>query len=145
MSSAEQPEKKSFKSISIPQVELEFTYARSSGAGGQNVNKVNSKAILRWHPASSYAMTAAVKDRFLNKFGGKLTNEGELILMSDVHRDQGRNAAECMDKLKEMIASVLTPPKKRKVTKPTFGSKMRRLKTKREHQEKKQGRRWKPE
>ena len=131
--------------ISIPQDELQFTYARSSGAGGQNVNKVNSKAILRWNPMTSRALTEGVRARFLHSFGSKLTGEGELILMSDRHRDQGRNAADCLEKLKEMISSVWRAPKKRKPTKPTYGSKQRRLQSKKARGETKQGRRWKPD
>lgn len=128
--------------IQLPRDELHFTYARSSGAGGQNVNKVSSKAVLRWTPATSRAMSEPVRERFLKKFGNKLTKEGDLILMSERHRDQGRNAADCLEKLREMIASVLRPPKKRKPTKPTFGSKQRRLKAKKEHSEKKQARKF---
>lgn len=129
------------RSIHLPQDELTFTYARSSGAGGQNVNKVNSKAILRWNPGTSLALTHGMRERFFARYGSRLTVEGELILMSDRHRDQGRNAADCLEKLKEMIAAVAVPPKKRKATKPTFGSKQRRLKSKRVQSEKKQGRR----
>jgi ribosome-associated protein len=123
---------------------LIFTYARSSGAGGQNVNKVNSKAVLRWNPNASVAMPAAVRARFLAKFAGKLTGDGELIIMSDSFRDQGRNAADCIERLREMISSVWVAPKKRKATKPTFGSKQRRLKSKKAKSEIKQGRSWKP-
>lgn len=127
--------------IALPQDELIFTYARSSGAGGQNVNKVNSKAILRWNPTTSNALREDVRERFLKRFGSKLTTDGEIIVMSDKFRDQGRNAADCLEKLKAMIASVVQPPKKRKPTKPTYGSKIRRLKAKKEHSEKKQNRR----
>lgn len=127
--------------IDLPKEELNFTYARSSGAGGQNVNKVNSKAVLRWNPTTSRVLREDQRERFLAKFGTRLTSEGELILMSDRHRDQGRNAADCLDKLREMIASIARPPKARKATKPTYGSKVRRLKAKKEHSEKKQNRR----
>jgi ribosome-associated protein len=131
------------KEISIPQEELHFTFARSSGAGGQNVNKVNSKAVLRWYPAASVVMGEAAKGRFMARFGSKLAADGAMVLMSDRFRDQGRNVADCLEKLKEMIASVLKPPKVRRATKPTFGSKQRRLKAKKEASEKKQSRRWK--
>ena len=130
--------------IHLPQEELSFTYARSSGAGGQNVNKVNSKAILRWNPRTSVAMTDSVRHRFLERYASRLTENGELVLMSDRFRDQGRNAADCLDKLREMIASVWRAPKVRRATKPTFGSKQRRLKSKKEHGEKKRGRSWRP-
>jgi ribosome-associated protein len=128
--------------ISIPQEELHFTFARSSGAGGQNVNKVNSKAVLRWYPGTSAVLGEAAKGRFMARYGAKLAADGAMVLMSDRFRDQGRNVADCLDKLKEMIASVLKPPKVRRATKPTFGSKQRRLKAKKEASEKKQSRRW---
>ena len=128
--------------IKIPQEEIQFTYARSSGAGGQNVNKVNSKAILRWNPRTSSVLFGGMRDRFFARYGSKLTAEGELVIASDRFRDQGRNAADCMEKLREMLASVATPPKRRIATKPTFGSKQRRLKAKKAHGEKKQARRF---
>lgn len=127
--------------ISIPQDELHFTFARSSGKGGQNVNKVNSKAVLKWSPITSSAIPEGVRQRFLTQFGSRLNEEGDIIVMSDAHRDQGRNVAECLSKLKDMLASVWKPPKVRRATKPTFGSKMRRLKSKKEHSEKKANRR----
>lgn len=128
--------------ISIPQDELHFTYARSSGKGGQNVNKVNSKAVLKWTPATSRAAPPPVLHRFIEKFGTRLTTDGELVIMSDEHRDQGRNVAECLNRLREMLASVWRPPKVRRATKPTFGSKQRRLKSKKEHSDKKKSRSW---
>lgn len=129
--------------FSIPREELNFTYARSSGSGGQNVNKVNSKAVLRWNARETLALPSDVKHRFLARFGSKLTADGELLITSERHRDQGRNASDCIEKLHEMIQSVAVAPKKRKATKPTFGSKQRRLKSKKEHSEKKQNRRLK--
>jgi ribosome-associated protein len=132
---------KTFYQIKIPHEELEFTYVRSSGAGGQNVNKVNSKAVLRWSPTTSSVLSPAARERFLSRYASKLTIDGDLVIMSDRLRDQGRNAADCLDKLHEMIQLILRPPKKRKPTKPTFGSKQRRLKAKKEHGEKKKNRR----
>lgn len=126
--------------ISLPQDELHFTYARSSGKGGQNVNKVNSKAILKWNPSTSRAIPPPVKERFLARFGSRLTGDGDIVIMSDEHRDQGRNVSECLSRLKDMLASVWRPPKVRRATKPTFGSRQRRLKAKKEHSEKKQNR-----
>lgn len=126
----------------LPQDELNFTYVRSSGAGGQNVNKVNSKAVLRWNALETRALPEDVKNRFVRRYKSKLTAEGDLVLMSDRFRDQGRNASDCIEKLKALIQTVATPPKKRKPTKPTYGSKMRRLKSKKEQSEKKRNRRY---
>lgn len=135
------PVAKTSPRIQIPSEELEWTYARSSGAGGQNVNKVNSKAILRWNAVNSKVLRGSMRDRFLAKFGGRLTGDGDLVISSDRHRDQGQNSADCMEKLKAMLASIATPPKPRRPTKPTFGSKMRRLNSKKAQSDKKQGRR----
>lgn len=127
--------------ISIPQEELNFSYVRSSGAGGQNVNKVNSKAVLRWSFSTSRVLPEAVRERFLQRYGNRLNAEGELIITSDRHRDQGRNAADCIDKLRALIATVWQAPKPRRPTKPTFGSTQRRLQNKKERGEIKRTRR----
>lgn len=142
MSSEKSAPKNSIPSIKIPEDELQFTFVRSSGAGGQNVNKVSSKAVLRWNARASRILTGGMRERFMQKFGSKLTVEGDILITSDRYRDQGRNAADCMAKLREMIAAIAKPPKKRIPTKPTLGSKLRRLKAKRAHSEKKRDRRY---
>lgn len=126
---------------SLPEDELRFTFVRSSGAGGQNVNKVSSKAVLRWSPSTSRVLAEEVKARFLERHGSRIAADGDLILTSDRHRDQGSNSGDCLDKLRDMIAAVLTPPTPRKPTRPTRGSKRRRLQGKKEQSEKKEGRR----
>jgi ribosome-associated protein len=128
--------------IQIPDHEFAWDYVRSSGAGGQNVNKVNSKAILYWSPRQSPSLSEGVKNRFLAKFSSRLTTEGVLQLQSDRFRDQPRNAKDCLDKLKAMLLSVAIAPKPRKKTKPTKASKEKRLKSKRLHSDKKRNRRW---
>ncbi|MEX0586113.1 MAG: alternative ribosome rescue aminoacyl-tRNA hydrolase ArfB [Pirellulales bacterium] len=127
--------------IRLPLTELTFTYVRSSGPGGQNVNKVASKAVLRWQPATSGGLPEDVRERFLRRYDSRLTNAGELILTSDRYRDQGRNTADCLDKLRAMLAAVADPPKPRKRTKPSRASVERRLKSKQRAGAKKQGRR----
>lgn len=127
-------------SVKIPLEEFEFTYARSSGPGGQNVNKVNSKALLRWPVMVSPSLPPAVRERFLAKFGNKLTNDGDLLISSQQTRDQGVNAQDCLDKLREMIVSVLQAPKRRRPTKPTRSSQKKRGETKKQNAQKKQGR-----
>lgn len=121
--------------------ECVLTYARSSGSGGQNVNKVNSKVLLRWSPSRSAAMPPEVLNRFNARFGRRLNREGELLITAEEHRDQGRNASRCFEKLEEMILSVWRRPRPRIATKPTRGSKERRLLGKRVLSEKKSNRR----
>jgi ribosome-associated protein len=128
--------------IQIPPAEFEFTYARSSGPGGQNVNKVNSKAVLRWQATKSPSLPEAVRTRFLAKYGSRLTGDGELLITSERYRDQPRNIDDCLEKLREMLLSVAVAPKKRKKTKPSRASKERRLDSKKRDSSKKQSRRW---
>jgi ribosome-associated protein len=128
-------------SVSIQYSEFDFSYTTSSGAGGQNVNKVSTKAVMRWWPAKSAALTDEVKFRFMAKFRSRLTSEGELVLTSQRTRSQPQNANDCMAKLREMVAEALLRPKVRRATRPTKGSKVRRLKAKSARSETKQGRR----
>lgn len=121
--------------------EFEWSFARSSGPGGQNVNKVNSKAILRWRPVDSPSLPDDVRQRFLTRFGSKLTEAGDLVITSEEYRDQPKNIAASLEKLREMVRQVLVPLRKRKATKPSLGSKRRRLEGKQRQSEKKQGRR----
>jgi ribosome-associated protein len=117
--------------IRIPLRELRFTFTRSSGAGGQNVNKVNTKAVLRWSVGSSPSLPEGVRERFLERFRRRITAEGDLVLTSQRFRDRGRNVADCLEKLRGMLAEVATPPRRRRPTRPTTASVERRLKQKR--------------
>lgn len=128
--------------IKIPLREFDFTFARSGGPGGQNVNKVNSKAVLFWDIMASPSLSNAVKQRFEAKYAKRLSVEGVLVLSSDRYRDQKRNMSDCLEKVSEMLKSVATPPKKRKPTKPSKAAKRRRLEGKKKQAEKK-GRRQK--
>lgn len=125
----------------VPLSEIECDYARSSGPGGQNVNKVNSKCILRWNVSASTSLPADVRARFLERWTSRLTQEGVLVVMSDRFRDQKRNFEDCLAKAQAMVDAVARPPKKRVKTKPTRGSQRRRLNEKRAHSEKKAQRR----
>lgn len=126
--------------LSIPLSEIEFTFSRSSGPGGQNVNKVNSKATLRWNPHLSTGLSDSVKHRFVTQNANKLTLEGELVISSDRFRDRGMNVDDCLKKLKELILRSAVPPKPRKKTKPTKGSKVRKETAKRAQKDRKQNR-----
>jgi ribosome-associated protein len=127
--------------IRIPLSELRFTFSRSSGPGGQNVNKLNTKATLRWPVADSRSLPGDVRDRFLHRYRGRITSEGDVLITSQRFRDAGRNAGDCLEKLRQMLARVAEPPKTRRPTKPTRAAKRRRLEAKRQHAQKKQLRR----
>jgi ribosome-associated protein len=127
--------------IEIPEVELRFTFARSGGPGGQNVNKVASKAILHWNLAANGTLPADIKDRVRARARNRLTTEGMLIIQSQRYRDQPRNIEDCRAKLRALIVLVLAPPKKRTRTRPSRAAKRRRLEDKRHHAQRKAGRR----
>ena len=127
--------------IEIPDNELEFSFARSGGPGGQNVNKVNTKAVLRWSVAASPRITEDVRARFMAKYSTKITAEGELLISSQKYRDQLRNIGDCRDKLRSMLAAVLTPRKKRRPTKPSAAAVEKRKTNKKQTSMKKQARR----
>ena len=130
--------------IQIPASELGLSFARSSGPGGQNVNKVNSKAYLRWNVTKTNTLPESVKNRFLERFSTRINQTGEIVLTSDVHREQSRNVSECFDKLRQLVLSVLTPPRTRRKTRPSRSSIERRLKNKQKQSQRKQMRRYRP-
>lgn len=129
--------------IRIPTSEFSFTFVRSSGPGGQNVNKVSSKAQMRWDVTTTPSLPDDVRQRFLEAYGTRVAATGELLLASQRYRDQKRNVADCLEKLQQMLAGVARPPKRRRPTRPTAGSKERRLKSKHDRAQTKQ-RRQKP-
>jgi ribosome-associated protein len=90
--------------LRIPDEEFEWSYVRSGGPGGQNVNKVASKAVLRWNVAGSPSLPADVKARLRAGQANRITAAGELVLTSQRYRDQERNRQDCLDKLREMVA-----------------------------------------
>ncbi len=127
--------------IVIPGLELRFSFARSSGPGGQNVNKVNSKAVLHWNVAASAALPASVQARMLRRFANCIDQQGDLMLSGQRHREQGRNVRDCLDKLRAMVLSVAAPPTVRKATRPPASARRARLEGKRIRSDKKQTRR----
>ena len=121
----------------VPISEIEFSFVRSSGPGGQNVNKVNSKAMLRWNLLQSQNVGEVLRIRLIEKLQAKLTREGEIIISSDTHRDQGKNRDACLEKLKELLRAASVIPKARKKTKPSFSSTLRVKSNKKRQSEKK--------
>jgi ribosome-associated protein len=126
------------REIAILWDDIGITYARSGGPGGQNVNKVNSKVQLSWSPLR---LPDGIRQRFLERFASRIQTDGEITIVSQEFRDQKRNLEAGIEKLREMLLSVLNPPKRRRPTKPTRGSIERRIREKKQQTERKERRR----
>ena len=116
--------------VTLPGHDLEWTAVRASGPGGQNVNKVSSKIELSFDFEDSVAISDPVKARLRVIAKNTLDAEGRVFVTSQKTRDQAKNLADARDKLKDLVLKALVVPKTRKPTKPTKGSKVRRLTTK---------------
>lgn len=115
--------------IKIPRSEFNFTFSRSSGAGGQNVNKVNSKVTMEWDYLISTAISDEIKRRFESSFA-RFINSNKVVIISQKHRSQNLNIEDCISKLHFYLSQVEHPPKSRKATKPTKSSVLKRLSAK---------------
>ena len=114
--------------VAVPISELRFTFSRSSGPGGQNVNKVNSKAQLRWPVTTTDCLPPDVKERFLALNRRRITVDGDFVLTSQRSRDQRRNVEDCLEKLRELLLAAAARPRPRKKTRPGRSAIERRLK-----------------
>ena len=116
--------------LTIPSEEKSVSTARSSGPGGQNVNKVNSKVTLHWSPGNCAALRADWCRRFVASYANRINREGQIVISSQQYRDQSRNLVDARQRLVSMLLYCQNPPKTRKATRPTLGSKRRRLEQK---------------
>ena len=129
--------------VVVPEDAIRFTFARSSGPGGQNVNKRSTKAELRvalldlrLAPQAAHRLL-----RLAGPLGVRVTDDGDVLITADEQRSQRQNRDACLDRLRELVARSLIAPKPRKPTKPTKGSRQRRIDTKKRRAETKQTRR----
>ncbi|MCA9087404.1 MAG: aminoacyl-tRNA hydrolase [Planctomycetaceae bacterium] len=123
--------------VRVPFAELEFNFVRSSGPGGQNVNKVNSQAQLHWDVASNSTVPEEVKLRLQTLQRRRFTKEGVLVLNSQRYRDQVKNRQDCLDKLTAMLQAAAERPTVRKPTRVSRGQKEARLREKRQQSQRK--------
>ncbi|MCB0366221.1 MAG: aminoacyl-tRNA hydrolase [Bdellovibrionaceae bacterium] len=120
--------------------ELEYRYSRSSGPGGQHVNRTESKVDVRWDLESSAAVTDTQKARLRHKLATRLNKDGILIISCDEYRYRARNIEESQSRLKDLLTSALKIPKPRKKTKPTKSSVKKRLEGKKQRSDLKKSR-----
>jgi ribosome-associated protein len=125
----------------VPADDLEFKFVRSSGPGGQNVNKVATKVELRLKLAASRALSPGQKQRLIAAHPSRVSSEGDFIITADRFRSQPRNQRDAEERLVAMLLAIRTPPRRRLPTRPSRSSKARRLSDKRARGEAKQRRR----
>lgn len=128
------------ESVAIPRSELDVRVSRSSGAGGQHVNKTSSRVEIFWNVPASRALSDDERTRLLDKLGSRLTTEGSVRVVASDMRSQGRNRDLAEERLAELVRRALVVPRKRRPTKPTRASKEARLEGKKRQASKKKDR-----
>ena len=129
------------ESLSIPRTELDTRVSRSSGAGGQHVNKTSSRVEIFWNIVGSRAVSEEQRARLREKLASKLTMEGSIRVVASDMRSQSRNRELAEERLAELVRRALVIPRKRRATKPTRAAKEARLDSKKRHSTKKRDRR----
>ena len=114
------------RNLTIDENDLEVSFVRASGPGGQNVNKLSTAAQLRFD-TRRISLPADAQARLARLAGQRLTKDGVIVIHAQRFRTQERNRTDAIDRLVELLREVMTPPVPRRPTKPTFGSKQRRL------------------
>jgi len=132
------------ESVAIPRSELDVRVSRSSGAGGQHVNKTSSRVEIFWNIASSRAISDDERSRLFAKLASKLTTEGSIRVVASDMRSQSRNRELAEERLADLVRRALVIPRKRRPTKPTRASKQARLDAKKRQASKKRDRQQKP-
>ena len=128
------------ESVAIPRSELDVRVSRSSGAGGQHVNKTSSRVEIFWNIPASLAISDDERSRLLTKLASKLTSEGSIRVVASDMRSQSRNRELAEERLADLVRRALTIPRKRRPTRPTQASKEARLEEKKRHASKKRDR-----
>jgi ribosome-associated protein len=128
------------ESLSIPRAELDVRVSRSSGAGGQHVNKTSSRVEIFWNVVGSRALSEEQRARLREKLASRLTTEGSIRVVASDMRSQSRNRELAEERLAELVRRALIVPRKRKATKPTRAAKEARLDSKKRHSTKKRDR-----
>jgi len=113
--------------ISLDENEIDYSFIRSPGPGGQNVNKVATAVQLRINIKDSPSLPEPVRNRLLQVLASKLTSHGELIIKATRYRTQERNKLDALQRLHDLLRGAAIPPKARRKTKPTLASRQRRL------------------
>lgn len=129
------------ESVSIPRSELDVRVSRSSGAGGQHVNKTSSRVEIFWNVLTSRALDDEQRNRLREKLASRLTSDGSVRVVASDMRSQSRNRELAEERLADLVRRALVVPKKRRATKPTKAAKEARLESKKRHSSKKAERR----